>query len=127
MTVTDKFDDSETVQMLLENLKSGRASIQILERNKNLNFLSDYRITDQDEMSIIRKLTLADYKESIFYTYGNLAIDKLHIFKHNEMLLPINGNRKKRVTLYIKLGTVASEELKNKLVIVVSFHEAEYE
>lgn len=96
MTAKEKFDDSETVRKLLDNLKSGRAVIRILEREKNKNIFLHYKITDDDEMAIILSLTLNDYEESIFYTYGELPLDKLHIFKHNEMLIPVYGTKKRK-------------------------------
>ena len=78
--------------------------------------------------SIVRKLTLSDYEESIFNKrIDGQALDKLHIFMHNEMLMPVDGESKRKVRLYIKLGEIATTDPNdNRKVIVVSFHEAEY-
>lgn len=128
MSATDKFDDSEHVKTILAELKSGRASIIFIPRDKNNVLFLDYMITHKDRESIVRKLTISDYEESIFNTCSNgQAMDKLHIFMHNEMLTPVDGENKRKVTLYIKLGERATIDPKdNKKVIVVSFHEAEY-
>ena len=128
MTATEKFDYSENVKKILAELKSGRARIIFLPRDKNDVLFLDYKITSQDRESIVRKLTLSDYEESIFNKrIDGQALDKLHIFMHNEMLMPVDGESKRKVRLYIKLGEIATTDPNdNRKVIVVSFHEAEY-
>ena len=94
---------------------------QIAPRSKNRELLTDYIISEKEELDIIRTLTPMDFSNAVQNDHKGREYETLYIFGKNIKLLERFGKKEKNVSLYIKFNKISDQYL-----FVISFHEQEY-
>lgn len=115
----EKADIEEYLQGVRIAIDAGR--YQIAPRPKNRELLSDYVISENDELDIIRSLTPMDFSAAVPNDHRGMEHEILYIFGKDIDLLERFGNRKRTVSLYIKFNKISDQYL-----FVISFHEQEH-
>lgn len=115
----EKADIEEYLQGVRIAIDAGR--YQIAPRPKNRELLSDYVISENDELDIIRSLTPMDFSTAVPNDHRGMEHEILYIFGKDIDLLERFGNRKRTVSLYIKFNKISDQYL-----FVISFHEQEH-
>ena len=94
---------------------------QIAPRPKNRELLTEYIISEEEELAIIKRLTPMDFSNAIPNDHKGREYETLYIFGKDISLLERFGNRERTVSLYIKFNKISDQ-----YVFVISFHEQEY-
>lgn len=90
-------------------------------RQTNINLFLDYVIDEAKAREILLSLTVMDFSEILKNEHKGYEHERLYVFGKDVILLERNGTEEKTVSLYMKFN-----KLKNRFVIVVSFHEQKY-
>ena len=91
------------------------------KRQDNINLFIDYIIDEANAKAILLSLEADDFSEVRQNTHPGQEHEVLWIFGKDVSLIERFGGAKRIVGIYIKFN-----KLKNKYVIVVSFHEQKY-
>ncbi len=94
---------------------------QIAPRSKNRELLTDYIISEEEELNIIKKLTPMDFSNAVPNDHRGREDEILYIFGKDIDLLERFGDQEKNVSLYIKFNKISDQYL-----FVISFHEQEH-
>lgn len=91
-----------------------------LNREKNTNFINKYGLKKNRIIEIIDSLDKDDFEDKVMNRHTDYSDEVLYIFSKTFNLTDSNG-KLNTVEIYIKFN------LTDKKVILISFHEAEYE
>ena len=91
------------------------------KRQDNINLFIDYIIDEANAKAILLSLEADDFSEVRQNTHPGQEHEVLWIFGKDVSLIERFGGTERIVGIYIKFN-----KLKNKYVIVVSFHEQKY-
>ena len=94
---------------------------QIAPRPKNRELLTDYIISEREELDIIKSLTPMDFSDAVPNDHRGREYEILYIFGKDINLLERFGNQERTVSLYIKFNKISDQYL-----FVISFHEQEH-
>lgn len=94
---------------------------QIAPRPKNRKLLTEYLITEEEEVDIIKGLTPMDFSNAVPNDHKGREDETLYIFGKDISLLERFGNQERNVSLYIKFNKISDLYL-----FVISFHEQVY-
>lgn len=94
---------------------------QIAPRPKNREFLTEYVITEEEELDIIKRLTPMDFSNAVSNDHRGRESETLYIFGKEISLLERFGNQERTVSLYIKFNKIS-----DRYLFVISFHEQEH-
>lgn len=94
---------------------------QIAPRPKNRELLTDYVISEKEEIDIIKSLTPMDFSTAVANDHKGMEHEILYIFGKDIDLLERFENRERTVSLYIKFNKISDQYL-----FVISFHEQEH-
>ena len=114
-----KSDIEKYLQGVWDAIEAGK--YQISPRPKNRELLSDYIISEREELDIIKGLTPMDFSNAVPNDHKGRECEILYIFGKNINLLERFGNQERTVSLYIKFNKISDQYL-----FVISFHEQEY-
>ena len=114
-----KSDIEEYLQGVWNAIEAGK--YQIAPRPKNRELLTDYIITEEEELDIIKRLTPMDFSDAVPKDHRAREYEILDIFGKNINLLERFGNQERNVSLYIKFNKISDQYL-----FVISFHEQEH-
>lgn len=115
----DKKDIETYLQGVRKAIDAGK--YQIAPRAKNRELLTDYVISEDKELNIIRSLTAMDFSTAVPNEHKGMEHEILYIFGKDIDLLERFGNRERTVSLYIKFNKISDQ-----YVFVISFHEQEH-
>lgn len=94
---------------------------QIAPRPKNRKLLTDYVISEEKELDIIKSLTPMDFSAAVPNDHKGMEHEILYIFGKDIDLLERFGDKERTVSLYIKFNKISDQYL-----FVISFHEQEH-
>ena len=94
---------------------------QIAPRPKNRELLTNYVISEKEELDIIKSLTPMNFSTAVPNDHRGMEHEILYIFGKDIDLLERYGNRERTVSLYIKFNKISDQYL-----FVISFHEQEH-
>lgn len=94
------------------------------KREDNRALMKNYRISRNDVKKILMNLKVMEFSEKRIVTKEGFEGEELYIFGKDVELFSLFEGRIKKVTLYIKLNKVESDN--GEFVYVVSFHEAKF-
>lgn len=97
-----------------------RSLIISTNRTKNIYFMQKYNLKKKDIIQIINSLDTDDFKDKVVNEHIQFLNEVLYIFSKTVDLIDEEG-KINTVNIYIKFNLI------NKKVILISFHEAEYE
>ena len=109
-----KFTAKIYAKEILEGIEGKK--IIIKNKEKNLNFLKKYNVTNNKRLQIIKSLNDNSFKEKIENKDKNIKTDYLYVFGPIHHLYDFYGIEN-IVKLYIKIGKV------NDYIYAESFHE----
>ena len=115
----DKKDIEEYLLGVWDAIDAGH--YQIAPRPKNRELLTNYVISEREEIDIIKSLTLMDFSTAVPNDHKGREYEILYIFGKDVDLLERFGDKERTVSLYIKFNKIS-----NQYVFVISFHEQEY-
>lgn len=115
----------KTIEEYLEIIKrlineNDKKLIIAVNRDKNLKFMIKYSLNKSIVKEMLNKLTENDFREKVINKKEKYKDEELYIFSIKEELVDFSGNINS-VEIYIKFN------LKDDLVYLISFHEAEYQ
>ncbi|MEI3193068.1 MAG: hypothetical protein V8S22_03390 [Lachnospiraceae bacterium] len=94
---------------------------QFAPRHKNRELLTDYVISEEMELDIIKSLTPMDFSTAVPNDHKGMEHEILYIFGKDIDLLERFGDKERTVSLYIKFNKISDQYL-----FVISFHEQEH-
>lgn len=94
---------------------------QIAPRPKNRELITDYLISERDELDIINNLTAMDFSGAVHNNHPGREYEILYIFGKEITLQRRFESTEKTLSLYIKFNKIADQYL-----FVISFHEQEH-
>ena len=115
----DRMDIVEYLQGVWAAIDAG--NYQIAPRPKNRELLSDYVISEEKELEIIRSLTPLDFSTAVTNDHRGREYELLYVFGKDIDLLERFGNHRRTVSLYIKFNKISDQYL-----FIISFHEQEH-
>ena len=115
----DKNDIERYLQDVWDAIDAGK--YQIAPRPKNRELLTDYIISEREELDIIKSLTPMDFSDAVPNDRRGREYEILYIFGKDINLLERFGNQERTVSLYIKFNKISDQYL-----FVISFHEQEH-
>lgn len=115
----EKTDIEEYLQGVWTAIDAGK--YQIAPRPKNRELLTDYVISEREEIDIIKSLTPMDFSTAVANDHKGMEHEILYIFGKDIDLLERFGNKERTVSLYIKFNKISDQYL-----FVISFHEQEH-
>lgn len=114
-----KSDIEKYLQGVRNAVEAGK--YQISPRPKNRELLTDYIISEREELDIIKALTPMDFSNAVPNDHKGREYETLYIFGKNVNLLERFGNQERTVSLYIKFNKIS-----DRYLFVISFHEQEH-
>ena len=115
----DKNDIERYLQDVWDAIDAGK--YQIAPRPKNRELLTDYIISEKEELDIIKSLTPMDFSDAVPNDHRGIEYEILYIFGKDINLLERFGNQERTISLYIKFNKISDQYL-----FVISFHEQEH-
>lgn len=114
----DKKDIEEYLQGVWDAIDAGK--YQMASRTKNRQLLTDYVISEKEELDIIKGLTPMDFSTAVSNDHKGREYEILYIFGKDIGLLERFGNQERIVSLYIKFNKIS-----DRYLFIISFHEQE--
>ena len=112
-------------QYLFEVKEAVRNDRYRIDRNKkrmdNVQLFTDYVINEDKAKDIVLGLNVMDFSGILQNEHAGYEHEQLYVFGKEVRLLERYGTKIKNVCLYIKFN-----KLKNRFVIIISFHEQKY-
>ena len=115
----EKPDIEEYLQGVWSAIDVGK--YQIASRPKNRELLTNYLISEKEELDIIKSLTPMNFSTAVPNDHCGMEHEILYIFGKDIDLLERFGNRERTVSLYIKFNKISDQYL-----FIISFHEQEH-
>ena len=111
------------VELILENFKERVESGDyiIIQRDKNIDFITEFNLTEKMQKTVLLSLMVVDYSES--EESRNFADSYVHKFNKTLALTDANGNNEK-ADMHIKFEIERADN--GEFVVVISFHRQEY-